>query len=459
MNSGTDNSVTGDAKTGAGTTGESAAPLLELARWAVARLQGAADYVQAFAEHTLAIRVECVDGQVLATCVEPRDGLSCLVRQGDRWRHRHMPVAGAQDILRWLTGRDDGTHSPPRPEWGSYPDFVPEPPTEWLIDDAGTAHSIRAIEDFTRRSFAVADTEGIGACAAASTIRQRVQVSVAMNGSRYRGLSRRLTRGQHGRSHPDARALAKVALGHALDAAQAVPVGGHRTPVVFGPSAAAGFLHELVGHALEGDNFALGSPYTVALHRGEGLPAGLILCDDPALADGYGSYDIDDEGATARATTLVANGAIGAPLTSVRVAYRNAYARTGNGRRAGYRDLTIPRASNTVVLPGTEDPALMLDSPAGLLHIGCLGAGMINLLTGEFSFAALNCSYFTPAGDRVPVRDVSLFGDALQTLRCLEAIGTDFGGDNVTCGKQGQMIGIGVFSPSMRYSALDWTAA
>src|SRR5215472_13348565 len=111
MNSGTANSVTDDAKTGAGTAGETAAPVLELAQWAVARLKGSADYVQAFAEHTLAIRVECIDGEVLATCVEPRDGLSCLVRQGDRWRHRHVPVSAAQDIPRWLTGCDDGTHS------------------------------------------------------------------------------------------------------------------------------------------------------------------------------------------------------------------------------------------------------------------------------------------------------------------------------------------------------------
>jgi hypothetical protein len=453
------NSVTGGARTKAGTASETAAPLLELAQWAVARLQGSADYVQAFAEHTLAIRVECIDGEVLATCVEPREGLSCLVRQGDRWRHRHVPVSAVQDIPQWLNGHDDGTHSPPCPERSGYPDFVPMAPTEWLIEDAGSAHSIRTIEDFTRRSFAVADTEGIGVGTTTSTVRQRVEVSVMTNGSRYRGLSRWLTRGEHGCSHPGARALAKVALGHALDAAQAVPVGGHRTPVVFGPSAAAGFLHELVGHALEGDNFALGSPYTVALRHSEGLPARLTLCDNPALVDGYGSYDIDDEGATAQATTLVANAAIGAPLTSVRVAHRNAFALTGNGRRGGYRNLTIPRASNTVVLPGTEDPALMLDSPVGLLHIGCLGAGEINLVTGEFSFAALDCSYFTSDGYRVPVRDVSLFGDALQTLRCLEAVGTDFGGDNVTCGKQGQMIGIGIFSPSMRYSALDWTAA
>jgi predicted Zn-dependent protease len=84
---------------------------------------------------------------------------------------------------------------------------------------------------------------------------------------------------------------------------------------------------------------------------------------------------------------------------------------------------------------------------------------MINLVTGEFSFAALNCAYITPGGERVPVRDVSLVGDALRTLARLEGVGSDFAGDNITCGKQGQLVGIGVYSPSMRYAALDWSAA
>jgi hypothetical protein len=439
--------------------GDDAAPLLELAQWAVDRLRGSADYVQAFAERTLEIRVECVDGQILATCVEPRDGLGCLVRQAERWRYRHAPACRAQDIARWLAGRDDGAGLPPRPGAGRHAGFAPMGPAAWLMEDAGTAHSVRSMEDFTLRSFAVADTEGVGACTTTRTIRHRVEVCVIAGGDRYRGLSRWLARGQHGGSHPGASSLAKVALGHALDAARAGLTGMHRTPVVFGPSAAAGFLHELVGHALEGDNFALGSPYATALRQGKDIPARLTLRDDPTLANGYGSYDMDDEGAPVRAATLLANGAITGPLTSVLVAYRNGFTPTGNGRRADYRNLCLPRASNTVVLPGTDDPALMLDSATGVLRIGCLGAGTINLATGEFSFAALNCLFITPDGHRIPVRDVSLFGDALQTLQCIEAVGADFGADNATCGKQGQMIGVGIFSPSMRYSALDWTAA
>ena len=83
---------------------------------------------------------------------------------------------------------------------------------------------------------------------------------------------------------------------------------------------------------------------------------------------------------------------------------------------------------------------------------------MIHLTTGEYSFAALNCVYVTPAGNRVAVPDVTLVGDALGTLARLEAVGPDFEGDNVSCGKRGQLIGIGVYGPSMRFDSLVWNA-
>ncbi|MFI2791406.1 hypothetical protein, partial [Kitasatospora sp. NPDC018614] len=50
--------------------------LLEAAQWAVERLGASAHYVQAYAERTVEVRVECLDGEVLATCVEPREGLA-----------------------------------------------------------------------------------------------------------------------------------------------------------------------------------------------------------------------------------------------------------------------------------------------------------------------------------------------------------------------------------------------
>jgi predicted Zn-dependent protease len=432
--------------------------LLELAEWAVGELKGTADYVQVFAESSLSVKVENLDGEVLATCVEPRDGMGCLVRQDDRWRYRAVPSTELAELVGWL----GLARSSSLPEWrisSEAEGFSPLAARSWLASGESGNLSVRAVEAYTNRSIAVVDTEGIRASSSSRAVRQRVEATIIMGGRRYRGLSRWFRRGQDEEPHPGGDHLTRIALGHARDAAKATMHGKQRTPVVLGPSAAAAFLHELVGHALEGDNFALDSAYMKGLRKPGALPLSLSLHDDPTIPHGYGSYEIDDEGGSACATVLLDNGEIGSPLTSVRVVDRDGYRPTSNGRRWDYRELAIPRASNTVALPGTEDPANLLESShAGLLYVGCLGAGVIHLSSGEFSFAGLNCAYISPAGDRVPVRDVSLVGDALKTLARLEAIGSDFGGDSATCGKQGQLIGIGLYSSSMRYAALDWSA-
>lgn len=435
--------------------------LLDCAEWAVGELKGAADYVQAFAESTVEIRIESVDGTPLATSVEPRQGVGCLVRQGPRWRYRHVPVSALDSLSSWLTAAGpEARRAPGRPYPAAVGEYAPVPAEQWLDAAQTTPYSVRATEDLTCRAVAVADTEGVRAASESRTLRHRVEASVVVDGNRYRGLSRWLRRDDGEIEHPGGAHLTAVALEHARNASRATVGGKHRTPVVFGPSAAAGFLHELIGHSLEGDNFAIDSAYLAALRRPGAVPAVLSLRDDPTVPHGYGSFGIDDEGAAACVTTLVEKGELGQPLTSVRAVHRNGYAPRGNGRRRSYREPAIPRASNTVVLPGSDDPAALLaPHGTGLLLVGCLGAGMINLVTGEFSFAGLNCSYLTPGGELLPVRDVSLVGDALEALARLEGVGSDFAGDNVTCGKQGQLVGIGVYSPSMRYAALDWSAA
>ncbi|WP_194892144.1 TldD/PmbA family protein [Catenulispora pinisilvae] len=435
------------------------AQLGEVAAWVVREMSGAADYLQIFAESTLAVSVESMAGAATATFADLREGLGCLALRDGRWRYLAVPPGQADRLADWAGTRPTNIG----PTWSSCPDtaaFKPSDPATWQAEENGS-DPIRALEIFTHRRYAVADTDGNAYAGATQTLRRCVEADVEVSGRRYSGRSRWLRQGPTATGAQwSAQELVQTALRHALDSCAAAVHGKHRTPVVFGPSAAAGFLHELLGHALEADNFQLDSPYIRALRQSRALPTALVIRDDPAVENGYGSYPADDEGHAAAAATLMADGEIGSPLTSMRTAQRGGHRRTANARRTDFRSPAIPRASNTVVLPGTEDPKLLLeDQDSGVLHVGCLGAGMIYLGTGEFSFAALDCHYVTPDGHRIPARDVSLVGNALEALTRLEGIGSDFGGDNVTCGKQGQLIGIGLYSPSIRYAALDWSAA
>jgi predicted Zn-dependent protease len=435
--------------------------LLELAEWVLGGIGAPVEYAQVFAETALWVKSESMAGKQLATCVEPREGLGCLILRDGIWRFKAVPPTRIPGLVDWL----GVTAAGPAPCWrtsASAEGFTPLPADEWLLPESpvrDAAPSIRAVEDFVCRDIAVADTEGVRSVRASRTVRHRVEATVAAGGRRYRGLSRWLRNCDEARGHPGAGALSLEALRQASEAAAATMEGMHQTPVVFETSAAAGFLHELVGHALEADNFDRGSDYLTRLRKPGTVPHALTLRDDPSVAHGYGSYQADDEGMTARAVTLLENGEIGTPLTTVRAARHGGHQRTANGRREDYRCPAIPRATNTVAAAGADDPAALgQDSRTGVLRIGGLGAGMINLATGEFSFAALDCSYVTPAGNVLPVRDVSLVGDAVDVLSRLEGIGSDFGGDNVTCGKQGQNVGIGIYSPSMRYAAIHWSA-
>ena len=431
----------------------------ELAARVVRGLADAADYVQVFAESTLAVSVECRSGEASATFADLREGLGCLALKDGRWRYLAVPPTQAGRLADWL----EAPRSADEPGWIALPGaagFTPLDPAAWQVD-GGSSYSIHSTEDFTHRRYAVVDTAGDAYAGTTQSLRRRVEAGIDVSGRQYRGRSRWLRQGSAATAAAgSAHELVYEALDRARDSAVAAVHGKHHTPVVFGPSAAAGFLHELVGHALEADNFQLDSGYIKGLARPGALPTSLVIQDDPTVEHGYGSYPADDEGRASGAVTLLADGEIGAPLSSVRTSQRGGLRRTANARRRDFRNPAIPRASNTVVLPGTEDRKLLLDGRgSGLLQVGCLGAGMIYLSTGEFSFAALDCHYLTPDGDRVPAMDVSLVGNALDTLSRLEAIGSDFGGDNVTCGKQGQMIGIGLYSPSIRFSTLDWSAA
>lgn len=440
--------------------------LREIARTTVRRLAGAADYVQVFVESSLAAGVETVSGENSATCLDLREGVGCLAHKDGRWRYTAVTPARVGALSEWLGVPDRGTAA----LWSAAPEaggFIPLPAEAWRLDDEAAARvrtagsvSIRSVEDFTHRRVAVSDTGGRDHAHASHTLRRRVEATVTASGRRYRGLGRWLRR-EEDALHAEGPVGEVVgrAVDHALAAATATFGGRHRTPVVFGPSAAAAFLHELIGHALEADNFAAGSAYVEGLRRRGAVPDALTVRDDPTVAHGYGSSPADDEGVPAAVTTLLENGEIGCPLTSVRAALRGGWRRTSNARRADFRVPAIPRATNTVVLPGSDAPERLVESSGtGVLYVGCLGAGMIRIDTGEFSFAGLDSHLLTPGGGRVPARDVSLVGDALDTLARLEGIGSDHGGDNITCGKQGQMLGIGVYSPTMRYAALDWSA-
>ncbi|HNR58851.1 MAG TPA: metallopeptidase TldD-related protein, partial [Methanothrix sp.] len=143
-----------------------------------------------------------------------------------------------------------------------------------------------------------------------------------------------------------------------LLAAREAPMG--MKTVVLASEAGGTMIHEAIGHGLEADLAMEGlSCYKGLL--GAGIASPLVsVVDDATLPHMRGTYAFDDEGVPSERTVLVEKGVLRNYLFDRFHAMKHSMASTGNGRRESYRFRPIPRMSNTMILPGTDDPEKIL---------------------------------------------------------------------------------------------------
>jgi TldD protein len=229
------------------------------------------------------------------------------------------------------------------------------------------------------------------------------------------------------------------------------PVQGGTYTVVIDPILTGLFVHESFGHLSEAD-MAYENPdllETMSLGRRFG-PADLQIFDGAALPGHRGSYLYDDEGVPATNTQLIKDGVLVGRLHSRETAGKLEEAPTGNARCLNYHYPPIVRMTNTWIERGkTPVPDLFQDIQEGVYARNWLG-GMTN---GEmFTFTAGEAWMIRQGQLAEPVRDVTLSGNAFQTLSDIEAIGDDFAWDESGgCGKGGQSgLAVGCGGPSLR---------
>ncbi|MEU8001130.1 TldD/PmbA family protein [Catellatospora sp. NPDC049111] len=455
--------------------GAAAQDLLAVAdHWCTEATRLGVEYVQVFVEAAADLRFDCMvrDGaaRTSGSTTNRRAGVGVLVRHRDSWWYGSAPLTEAATLADQMStiaglGRP---HTPPAPAPLPF-SHGPSPWPQALATGAAeqwcaAPEQVRVTltQDFFQRWRAVADSRGIRQLTANLGSRQRCAAVVTGPGSTARAFTRLSSPAwtpQTPTSDLVASAghLTRDAVARARALLPARPAGHRRTPVVLAPKVGAALLHELIGHALEADNHAKLAARPTGFGDTTVCKAPLRLVDDPTVPDGAGSTPVDDDGTPASATTLVDDGVIAGELTSMRAVYPDAEPSTGNGRREDYTKAALPRATNTVVLPGPDRPEDLCAVPReGLLYVASLSSAETVATRDEFCFSAGEAYYLTPAGERMPLRDVNLFGDTRETLRRLVGIADDVEGDNATCGKQGQQVLIGLHSPTMRFAELDW---
>ena len=233
-----------------------------------------------------------------------------------------------------------------------------------------------------------------------------------------------------------------------MQKAQLPPKG--KMPVVIDPKMAGVFAHEMVGHASEGDAVA-NDKSILRGKRGRLLGSRHVsIVDDPTAKGLFGSYPYDAEGTKAQKTQLVENGRVIEFLQSRESAAKLKAEPTGNARAESTAHFPIVRMSNTFFEKGEHSLDEIFEGMDGVYAIGSKG-GVTEPNTGIFQFAA-EYGWLIKNGEKtVPLRDVTLVGNLLKTLRSVEACGkTTRLGHPGFCGKSGQSVPVSDGGPHIR---------
>jgi len=225
---------------------------------------------------------------------------------------------------------------------------------------------------------------------------------------------------------------------------------GGRMPVVLSSEAGGTMIHEAVGHGLEAD-LSMQNLSVYSGKVGERVAAPIItVIDDATLANRRGSFFFDDEGTPAQKTVLVKDGVLLGYMHDRLSAMKAGCASTGNGRRESYRHRPIPRMTNTMIAPGSTDPAEIVRSLDRGLLVRRMGGGQVNTVNGDFVFEVTE-GYLIEKGEQgEPVRGATLTGNGPEVLKTIDMVGSDLGFGIGTCGKDAQGVPVSDAQPTLR---------
>jgi TldD protein len=229
----------------------------------------------------------------------------------------------------------------------------------------------------------------------------------------------------------------------------AKPAPSGQFPVIADSELTGVLIHEALGHAVEGD-LILQNDSILKDRMGEQIASDIVnIFDDASLREGFGYYPYDVEGVKTKPNQLVKDGKLVSLLNSRETASKLGMKSSGNARSI-IADQPIVRMSNTFLQPGDNTfDELIEDIPDGIYLKGSRG-GQVDTGKGIFQFNAAE-GYLIKNGEiSTPLRDVSLSGNILETLKNIDAIGNDFKLSVGFCGKDGQTAPVGDGGPHTR---------
>jgi TldD protein len=240
-------------------------------------------------------------------------------------------------------------------------------------------------------------------------------------------------------------AAAREASRQAVATLGAVDAPAGPQTVVLAPGWSGILLHEAIGHGLEADFIRKGTSL-FAGKLGQKVASELVtVIDDGTVANARGSLNVDDEGVPAERKM---SDQLNAKLMSSRS--------TGSGRRESFRYPPMPRMTNTFLAPGDETPEEILHGVDKGLYCAHFGGGQVDISNGNFVFEVAEAYLIEHGKLGKPVKNATLIGVGPEVLKHVSHVGCDPTPDPGigTCGKDGQMVQVGVGLPTVRIDEL-----
>jgi TldD protein len=234
------------------------------------------------------------------------------------------------------------------------------------------------------------------------------------------------------------------------------PAPAGAMPVVLAPGDSGILLHEAVGHGLEADfNRKRTSNYTDQL--GERVASELVtVIDDPAIESSRGSINVDDEGVVPQVHRLIVDGKLRGYMHDRISAAHFGNKPTGSGRRESFRDIPMPRMTNTLMAAGQDDPEDIIRSVQRGIYAKKFSGGQVNISNGDFVFSLVEGYLIEDGKLTAPLKGVNLIGNGPEALTTVSMVGHDFllSDGMWTCGKDGQSVAVGVGMPTVKLDSL-----
>jgi predicted Zn-dependent protease len=254
-------------------------------------------------------------------------------------------------------------------------------------------------------------------------------------------------------------------------------IASYSGPVLLAPKPAGLFIHEVLGHRLEGSRL-LADDEGKTFKDKVGcriMHEGLTIVDDPTMenfggATLFGHYPFDDEGTAAHRVTLIEKGVLRQFLTTRSPIDKKMTASNGHARNQGC-ERPISRMGNLIVeASGGFSFAELKKKMIEEIKRSKLPYGIIlyDVEGGETGTEAYNFQAFLgqitkaakifPSGKEVFVKGVDFVGTPLVSLSHIIAFGNEPELDNGFCGAESGTIPVSTISPALLLSSLELQA-